>query len=316
MGDRAGGRDNRKYRWLFLIAFFVVITLFGSVFLAGITLERTLLARDFYVELMDDLKMHTRLRKMLLKSALKAEEELLLPGSLIEHAVTETLCAEWIREKSMIIVDEIISFVRDGGDRLTVAVNLENRKAVFQEALIGSLSSTEMEKLDLTESFVEEFIENLELPDRLTLLQVDAAALAAGDARVLQLIRQREMLLRIVPAAVIIFAAGFCFLWAGTAGGLIWCGGALAAGGAVYHLLLQAAAKAVNPPGIEAGCAVLDRFFVENPDVLPALLERFLSDQAAVVVYYAGAGGVLLAAGLLTGLAVKAAGRIAAAKKD
>jgi hypothetical protein len=309
--DQAGRPKYRKYEKFVLTAAFVLMLLFSCLFQAGIALERTLLNPHFYFRILDDLEIHARLRGILLSGALKAEDDLLVPGSMIEHALGEAISEQWLREQGDMIAGEIISFLKEGPDQLSITVELASRKAVFQQALVGSLSRTQLEKLGLTDSFAAEFLESLELPDRLTLLEIASVdELAAGDARALRLIGQGRTYLLVLPAIAIFLLAGLCFLWAGAAGGFKWAGGAVLGGGLAYYVLLQAAGKllTVTPPESLAGYGALGSFLAENTEFFPALVLRLLADQVAVALTYAGAGVVLIAAGLAAGRVLKSRG--------
>jgi hypothetical protein len=290
-----------RRRKLVTAAACTAILLFSLFAQAGAGLEKTLLDADFYRALSSELEVPTLVQSYLLKRLFARENMELLPDSFLYRAVAAAASPEWLGQQIDKAAGELLALLKGEQETLVLAVNLRERKDVFKDELIGGLSRVQLEKLELTGSFVETFIEQAGFPDELILADfspVDDPGSGAESA--LRLVRQARGFYRVLPyLALGALLLLYCY-WRGPVKGLGLFGGTLFAGGlsgllglyTAAPLLLAAAAHRI--PALEGASA---SSISANPHLAASAVRIIQQSLLPIPLKVAASGLTLLLAG-------------------
>lgn len=214
------------------VAVCTAVFLLALIGQAGAGLERTLLSADFYGGLSQELEAPALVHAYLWERLFARPEGELPARSFTYRAVATAASPEWLGQQLEQGAGEVIALLRGERSELVLAVDLRERKDIFKKELIGGLSAGQLEKLELTESYVEEFIEQAGFPDELVIADFNRAGEAGGAPEPAFLgLRRAGKLYLVGPFLALGVLLLLCCYWAGPGKGLQWYGTSLFAGG-------------------------------------------------------------------------------------
>ncbi|MEW5785701.1 MAG: hypothetical protein AB1767_11630 [Bacillota bacterium] len=278
----------------------------GWVALAGLSLQQTLLNTAFYRAVAQESALPVYLRERLLGALMQpgeGDEPLLAADmSVIGAALEKTISAAWLETEFDAAIEAAVAFIGGRQANLLLAVDLLERKAVFKTALqeeLHRVAPPALARLELTEAQVEQFIDQLGLPDRLVLVDTAAADLDGTVAGALRSLRATLLYLRFVPWVFWAVLALLCLAGFGPAGGCKLLGGALIAAGLTFPAPLFAA----RGPALK----LLSNLFgfgealsrAGAPDLFGTAYDCARETALRISLIYAGIGPALLLAALL-----------------
>lgn len=298
--------EKRGYKSA-IISMVIALVILGWVIQAMIGLERTLLDEDHYRGLIEDLNLYPALQGFLLKQLAEGREDLLSEDSLFNDAVQAAVSEAWVQQQTEAFIHETLLFAKGQRQRLLLVADLHDRERVFQEALLKGLLEQvppQLEQLELPKAALNEFVNQLDFPDQVTVVNMSKDELPESAVRALNLLKLSRGLLLFLPFLLTALLILLLILWSGVAGGLMRAGGALI-GSALSSLLLMTALR----PSL---AALLARK-TEGVEALQALFADWPAASVAVTVgelrtvsYLFGLFGIFL---LAAGLAAYAAAR-------
>ncbi len=297
--SRPGNRGSRS----FIISILIALVVLGWVIQGTVGLERTLFNKSFYTELMEDLSLYPQLQAYFMLQLSEGREEFFSDDSVIGKAVAEAVSEAWVRQQADLFISETLLFVKGQRQRLLLVVDLHERERVFRETLLNELlaqAPPQLAQLELPEAALREFVELLDFPDQVTLVNQTKEELPDHARRALNLLQLSRGLLRVLPYLLTLLLALLCVLWVGLPGGLIRSGGALLCS-AVSYLLILTAARPLFTALLTArfdGSEALQALFIDGAAVLSSAAGASVRELSAVSYIYGGIGLALLAAGL------------------
>lgn len=123
----------------------------------GKGMERTFLQRDFYQNTAEEVELSSLItdritegvRAQLDSSSINlGEEEKDLVEEVVRDSVAETITEEWIEEKAMLVIDDVLAYIKGEQDGLEAEINLSDKKEAVQanlQAEIQKAMESEME---------------------------------------------------------------------------------------------------------------------------------------------------------------------------
>lgn len=286
-----------------VISILIALIVLGWVIQGTVGLERTLLNREHYRGVMEELNLYPTLQAYLLQRLAEGREDLLTEDSLFSDAVNAAVSEAWVRQQTEALIAETILFVKGQRQRLLLVVDLADRERVFREALLKGLlaqAPPQLDQLELPKAVLKEFVDLLDFPDQVTLVNLSKDELPDPSRRALNLLRLSRGLLQFLPYLLSALLALLALLWAGIPGGLTRAGGAFL-GSALSYLLLLTALK----PAFTAllarkfgGSEALEALFADWPAGLSSIVAVTVRELSAVSYAFGAIGFVFLAAGL------------------
>ena len=321
---------RRIFNTIALVLISIMMVLSGWVYLAGMSLERTMLGRPFYQGLAGDTDFITNIHQELENSLtvvieesvfselerevgadLTEEEEQIIGNRLqdITLGLAEVFYEEWFEEQFLVISDDMLAFLQGEQQDLTAVIDLQEGKDRMQEQLIASLETLPPEMLvkfsipaDQIDPLVDRFMAEIDFPGQIKMADLTDNIRDSDFKRAeiaTSFLQSARGIYRYLP--YIIFAFLFiCFIIVvGFSGALKWFGALTLfysitfLGGILFFYRYYV-------PGLLAG--------IETETGLLLSLEPFLHtavDYAALriitfIVFCAVVGAIFLVAGMLS----------------
>lgn len=237
----------RKGR-LSLAAVFVVTVSLGLLAQGAVGVKRTILSPSYYKGLFLELDIYSYIQDQILDTLNPGwhgggagEDADRARSPLIRSAMAGALPPSWLQEETEKVVDAAFALIESDNDRLIFAVSLEERKGLFKEALLEemlALYPPEMEQLELDPEDAGTFVEELDLPPGLVLIDT-ARSRTGGAAESLAALRSGMVFFTWIPWVALILGAVIWQFWVGTPAGLKGWGISLAVAALLYLILLQ-----------------------------------------------------------------------------
>ena len=294
--------EQRGYKTA-VISILITLLLLGWVIQGTIGLERTLLNREHYQDLIEDLNLYPALQTYLLKQLAEGREVLLSEDSLFTDAVRAAVSEDWVRQQTEAFITETLIFVKGQQQRLLLVADLHDRERVFREALLKGLlaeAPPQLDQLELPKAALKVFVDQLDFPDQITLVNLSKEELPDPSRRALNLLQLARGLLQFLPYLFSALLILLCICWVGTSGGLIRAGGALI-GSALSYLALITALRPVFSKHLTQmfdESDMLQALFADKPAVIDSAVAATVAELSVISYVYGTIGFVLLAAGL------------------
>lgn len=296
---RRAERDFKKAA----AAIFAAMLLLGWIIQGMCGLEQTLLSRDFYVRQMEELSLYSGMRETLLQRFAEGGGALLSGSPIISAAAAEAISETWVRGQADYFIQELLLFVKGQRQRLYLAARLDEQERIFREALLQGLmeqAPQQLARLELSEAALREFVQQIEFPDQVILLNLDKDSLPESSRQALELLRFSRGLLSFVPFLLLFLLAALSFLWSGAAGSLKWAGAAALGSALTFRLLLAVAGGSFLLPAAEkvGRAEPVASLFSDGPAVVSRVAEAALGGMGRISLIYGSCGLVALGAGM------------------
>jgi len=315
-----------KIAILTLISIFVVLT--GWVYLAGLSAERTVFSSSYYHDLSSETELssalHEELQKTLpdiiiqhmtqeleseIEGNLTVQQQIIMRAAIrfVTDALAEVFDEEWFEEHYLLIVDDILAFVKGEQDELSATIDLQDSKEEVRDKIITALKSLPDElrnQLNIPENQIEnivddaldeiDFKEQIRLTD---LLDQYDEGLSADLENTVSIMQTGRVIYQFIP--YIIFALLFmsCFLLAGFSGSLKWFGAAILIfsstfllGVRLFHVLLDPVIFFNNASGLSF-----------SPETANAVADYTVNSISIIPIISAAVGFLLLITGVIIG---------------
>ncbi len=284
-------------------AVFAAMLLLGWIIQGICGLEQTLLSRDFYVRQMEELSLYSEMRKTLLQQFEEGRGDLLRDSPIISEAAAEAISESWVRGQVDYFIRELLLFIKGQRQHLHLAARLDEQERIFREALLRGFlerAPQQLARLELPEAALREFVQQIEFPDQVVLLNLDRDGLPESSRQALELLRFSRGLLSFAPFLLLFLLAALGLLWSGPAGGLKLIGRAALGSALSFRVFLAAAGgRYLLPAAAKAGrTGLFASLFGDGPAVVSRVAEAALSGMGRVSLFYGAFGLVVLGAGI------------------
>jgi len=258
---KVGAARETKQRHVFNLVLMALISMLvvlnGWVYLAGMSVERTILSRSYYQGLAGDTAIiadiHQELESTLaliieesvtrelekqVGTALTEPEKLIIRSrlQLITTALAEVFYEEWFEDQFLLVSDDLLALLTGEQENLTAVIDLGEGKDRMQEKLIASLETLPAGmrgKLsipaDRIEIMVDQFMTEINFPEKLQMVYLEDTigndSFAEIEMAVSTLQRARG-LYRFLPYLIFILLFICSIPVAGVTGALKWFGAA------------------------------------------------------------------------------------------
>ena len=201
-------------------------------------------------------------------------------------------------------IRELLLFIKGSGTLYHLAARLDRAGRIFRALFAGEPSwsgrRSNWPGFGLPEAACGNFVQQIEFPDRVVLLNLDRDGLPESSRQALELLRFSRGLLSFVPFLLLFLLAALSFLWRGPAGGLKLTGAAALGSAFTFRLFLAAAGgRYLLPAAAKVGrTELLDSLFSDGPAVVSRVAEAALSGMGRVSLVYGACGLAALGAGM------------------
>lgn len=300
--SREEPREGNQVKYRFLVVLIIAFIMAGWLCQAGIGIKKTLLSPSYYHELLEELEVHSHLRDYLVANIYHVGEtrDIPLSDSFVNKALEAALNDIWIQQQAERLTDEAFSYVMGRQKQLSVIIDLQDRKEIFKEKLLQELkklSPPELVLLELTEIEVEDFLDQMNLPDRITLLTIEETDEPGEELdTAISLVRKASFFFTYVPYIVFAGLTLLLLLWAGYSDGIKWIGVSMVASAITYGIMMHG----LFMPALKTLTAArFEKLHHQIPGAVGSALDYTKDLILNVTFFYALVGLVLLAAGLI-----------------
>lgn len=299
MINRKRIRKEKKIKKTILVMAAILLGVTGWILMLNMSLSRTLLNPGFYMNLFDETEFYPRFHHFIFDTVVAGRRELAPEGAVVLRAIEEAFTAEWLRDQSYDVLEKTTRFFKGEEDRLLVSLNLQEQQMLFREKLmegIREFSPPQLEKLGLTALMVEEFVEQVEFPVALTLIEISGEDIPEIPAVIL--LFQRKVF-RYVPYLLSVLLIALIIVWAGMPRAPGWIGGALLGSGLSFIAVYLAVRALVITPLLER---VLEKAAPVELFPDPELFLRSMNDGGVFIipVVFVAIGLALLIVGFIS----------------
>ena len=286
-----------------VVFIFIILILIGLVFQFSLIAGQTVLSSSYYRELIDNTGLPASLHKALQAELLREASDI-LPGKLASiavRAISMVFDQAWVEEQFLVVSDHYLDYIRGKKDSPQLNLDLRGKKEELRVVIVSALEMIPGQFVDiigLNSSDPEELASNLlsvlPLPDTVQFGQLFTLRGESGRlVRYLEAARFYRPYFTCLP--VFFFFILFLILrgLSGTAGALKWFGGAALISGVIFSLALQL----IRSYYIKnlAAALVLGSFI--DPELFYTVLRHLIDRAAALSLYYALAGVLIMLAG-------------------
>lgn len=292
-------RKEKKIKKTILVMAAILLGVTGWILMLNMGLNRTLLNPGFYMNLFDETEFYPRFHHFIFDTVVAGRRELAPEGAVVLGAIEEAFTTEWLRDQSHDVLEKMARFFKGEEDRLLVSLNLQERQAVFQEKLmegIREFSPPQLEKLGLTALMVEEFVEQVEFPVALTLIEISGDDIPEIPAAIF--LFQRKVF-RYVPYLLSVLLIAMIIVWAGMPRACGWIGGSMLGSGLSFIAVYLAGRALVITPLLKR---VLEKVAPVELFPDPELFLRSINDGGVFIipVVFVAIGLALLIVGFIS----------------
>ncbi len=132
-----------KFLKIFLLVILAIFFIFFSfVYMLGVGVDRTLLNIDYYENIVEEYNIFENLHQNLRDEFLVETQESPVDKEtkLVNEALVKTFSPEWIEEQSLIILEDVILYVKGDKEEIDTKINLSEKEDKYKEALIQGFS--------------------------------------------------------------------------------------------------------------------------------------------------------------------------------
>lgn len=261
----------KKVVLVFLLTSFIFIS---NSFLLGNGIDRTILEESFYKDSLDRAKISPLVVdafSQVIKDVPEEERE------VIEISLSKTLEEEWVRENFLLIVGDLLPFLKGEKESLTAVISLKERKEIFQRKMEEGLP----EDVELKEEVLEE------LPNEIALSEIIEENDFSEEIKSgVILFRQAYNYFNIASLFFLSFLIILFIILAGTLGSLKWIGGGMFLTGALTYFNVSFIKGALLQ-------AIKEQESID-PGFLTVTISSFLEEISCLAVTYGTAELFLL----------------------
>ncbi len=261
----------KKVVLVFLLTCFIFIS---NSFLLGNGIDRTILEESFYKDSLDRAEISPLLVDAFSQVIKDAPEE---GREVIEISLSKALEEEWVRDNFLLIVGDLLPFLKGEKESLTAVINLKERKEIFQRKMEEGLP----EDVELKEEVLEE------LPDEIALSEIiEENDFSKEIESGVILFRQAYNYFNIASLVFLGLLITLFIALAGALGSLKWIGGGMFLTGALTYFNVSLIKGALLQ-------AIKEQESVD-PEFLTVTTSSFLEEIGYLAAIYGTAGFLLL----------------------
>lgn len=305
---------------LLLISILLIIS--GWVYLAGMSVERTVLSIDYYHHLANETELvsavhgelQTAMPEIMLEGMLEdfdediTEEEERTARTrigIVVKALTRAFDSDWMKIQLLSVIEDFLALIKGEQEELSVVIDLREQKTAFRQELIDefeTLPEEIREKLDMPPEAIElmadQFLTEMDLPGELQLTELLAADGFSQEVDEAVTVSQNYLtMFSYWPYIVFTLLLVFNILLAGPLGGLKWFGAAVLVFSLTFLVGLQVVRGAFPEPllgGIEAELPL-------SLELLSSIVGYTVARASTIPLVSAAVGLVLLLGAVIYG---------------
>lgn len=322
----------RGIKIFLLMIILILIVINGFIYLAWMSLERTLLSSDYYEETISGTNLisilhehlHENLPVRLLES-LPAEstsesneitaatfleldeteqEIILIQLNILADTLAQTFNPAWFEEQTLAVIDEILAHLEENRDSINITLDMrEKLQELRQELLIAlfeeSLTSAVF-PIDNIELLADDLIATAEIPEQFNLSDSLAElGITSVTVELLSALSNFRSLMLYWPYIFFVLFLLFSILLAGPAGGLKWTGTAVIIFSLSAYIGIQfiKAIISVTLPGITE--VVIAGQITISPVLINTLADLTASRVSHIPLISAAVGLIILSGGIV-----------------
>ncbi|MDZ7611734.1 MAG: hypothetical protein U5L10_03140 [Candidatus Moranbacteria bacterium] len=264
---------------LLLVLLFSFFAVAGSVFILAKSLDKTVLEKDFYEDIMQE----TNIVELLTRQVYSAIEsrsgsaspEQMQKAKIIQDAVRRAITEEWAEKNLLIAIEDFLAYLKGEQEELTAVISLEGRKTIIKENIREELKNQMNNQADSgaispsarsqAQGQVDRELDKMlnQIPDKIAL--ADLINQSPESEQIKDNISQFQNVysyFNAVSYTTLIILALLMFIPAGIAGGLKWTGSGMLLSGAIASIvslalslmlpiIISNSAQAVNASAVE-----------------------------------------------------------------
>lgn len=311
---------------LALVVLFIIFVVAGGIFLLGKGIEATLLQTSFYEKIVREAEVAPVLTDAILEGIedQAGSEFEQLPAEnreemqrILEDSFSRALTEEWAEETLLMVIDDVLSYVKGEQDELTAVIDLSERKAIIQEniqaetqAEVEAEVERQIQQREIPAGMEDRARSQLEaeispridtavsgmmnnIPDAISLAQLlEAKGNSQEIKAAVNRFQQTYGYFDVISYAVLIVLAGLMLVLAGFFGGLKWVGTGMIVTGLLRFGTLFGAEQSL-PAIINNAAPGL------KTEKLNILIDPLFTQMYNITWIYAGIGLLLLLVGII-----------------
>ncbi len=288
---------------LLLVVLVLILLINGLLMQIGLISELTYLRESYYRNLLAGSDFGSVINT-LVDDQVRREVSAALPdllSGLLSRAVLTVFDQQWAEEQAISVINQYLAYIKGREDNLDAEIDLKEKKGELGERLAAALQLVPGDALALIgltgidqEELAAELIDQLPLPDNLKVSELPAFRETGAEInRFARLLRQYRPFALYLPFLVFALVMFGLYKIYGTPVALKSAGMALLSAGVIFSLFLQAL-RSYYIRGLAEQLSSGELF---EPEQLLSIMRHLIDRAAALSLYYALAGVIVMLAG-------------------